>query len=141
MALLEGLVDGTIDALVSAHRPQDTESKNLEFDLAEFGMTSLETAFAVANTYISPEIGLDNVIVKLVNAPRAILQVPVPEIKVGENANLTLFHPSKTWTPREATTASKSKNNPFFGKVLRGQVFGIIHKNQFVRNPEYIVAS
>jgi dihydroorotase len=136
-ALMQGLADGTIDALVSGHRPQDPESKNLEFDLAEFGITSLETTFAVANTYLAPEIGLESLILKLVNAPRTILNIPLPEIKVGAEANLTLFHPEKNWVPTEENTASKSKNNPFYGKTLQGQVYGIIHKNQLTLNPEY----
>lgn len=136
-ALLKGLADGTIDALVSAHRPQDTESKNLEFDLAEFGITSLETAFAVANTYLSPVIGLENVVAKLAYAPRTILQMAIPNIKVGEVANLSVFNPDQVWTPTEFTTASKSNNNPFFGHRLQGQVYGTIHKNQLVVNPDY----
>ncbi|QMU30359.1 dihydroorotase [Adhaeribacter radiodurans] len=136
-ALLQGLADGTIDALVSAHRPQDTESKNLEFDLAEFGITSLETAFAVANTYLSPVIGLEQVITKLAFAPRNILKKEIPAIKVGEVANLTLFNPNQTWIPSESSTASKSKNNPFFDHTLQGQVFGIVNKNQLVLNPDY----
>ncbi len=136
-ALLEGLADGTIDALVSAHHPQDPESKNLEFDLAEFGITGLETAFAVANTYLSPVIGLEQVICKLTQAPRTILQMPMPSLEEGTYANITLFHPDQTWIPTEQTTASKSKNNPFYGQALKGQVFGIIHKNQVILNPDY----
>lgn len=139
-ALHQGLQDGTIDALVSAHRPQDTESKNLEFDMAEFGITSLETAFAVANTYLSPVIGLEQVIAKLVNTPRNILQRAVPTIQEGEVANLTLFHPEQTWIPTEANTASKSFNNPFYGQNLQGQVFGIVHKNQIVFNPNFALS-
>jgi dihydroorotase len=139
-ALQQGLQDGTIDALVSAHRPQDPESKNLEFDMAEFGITSLETAFAVANTYLSPIIGLNQVIAKLVEAPRTILQRPVPQIKIGEVANLTLFHPEQTWVPTAVATASKSYNHPFYGQPLQGQVFGIIHKNQSVFNPNFALS-
>ncbi len=140
-ALLQGLADGTIDVLVSGHRPQDPEAKNLEFDLAEFGVTSLESAFAVANTYLGAEFGLEGIITKLVNAPRAILNIPLPEIKVGAEADLTLFHPEKTWVPRAENTASKSKNNPFYGKALRGQVYGIYHKSQLVLNPEYTLTA
>ncbi|RDC63393.1 dihydroorotase [Adhaeribacter pallidiroseus] len=136
-ALQQGLQDGTIDVLVSGHRPQDPESKNLEFDMAEFGITSLETAFAVANTYLSPVIGLEKVLTKLVEAPRFILNMPVPEIKTGEIANVTLFHPAQNWVPTLATTASKSLNHPFYGQHLQGQVFGIIHKNQCVFNPNF----
>ncbi|MDQ3291131.1 MAG: dihydroorotase [Bacteroidota bacterium] len=136
-ALLQGLADGTIDALVSAHRPQDTESKNLEFDLAEFGITGLETAFAVANTFLSPVIGLEKVIEKMAYTPRSVLRKELPDIRVGEVANLTLFNPNQTWVPSESNTASKSKNNPFWGRPLQGQVYGIVNKSQLVLNPDY----
>jgi dihydroorotase len=136
-ALIKGLQDGTIDVLVSAHKPQDTESKKLEFDMAEFGIINLETAFAVANTYLHQAISLEEIIRKFTVTPRSILNLAIPEIKEGELANLTLFNPSKKWTPQKETTASKSDNSPFFGTELQGQVFGILHKNNLVLNPEY----
>ncbi|GEO07389.1 dihydroorotase [Adhaeribacter aerolatus] len=136
-ALIQGLQDGTIDALVSAHKPQDTESKKLEFDLAEFGIINLETAFAVANTYLYQQMSLEEIIQKFTIAPRQILNLPLPDIKEGEPANLTLFNPAKKWIPQKGTTASKSDNSPFYGTELRGQVYGILHKNNLVPNPEY----
>ena len=131
-AIKQGLLDGTIDALVSAHMPQDTESKKLEFDLADFGIINLETAFAVANTAFSGALSTELLIDKFVTGPRAILGRPVPVIKEGEAANLTLFQPDQTWVPMEAETLSKSKNSPFYGKELKGRVLGIIHKGQVV---------
>ncbi|KAA5547387.1 dihydroorotase [Adhaeribacter rhizoryzae] len=136
-ALIEGLQDGTIDALVSAHKPQDTESKKLEFDLAEFGIINLETAFAVANTCLKEALNLENIIQKFTTAPRQILNLPIPNLNEGEPANLTLFNPTKKWVPQKASTASKSDNSPFFGTELQGQVFGIVHKSNLVLNPEY----
>jgi dihydroorotase len=136
-ALMRGLQDGTIDALVSAHKPQDIESKKLEFDLAEFGIINLETAFAVANTYLDQAISLEEIVQKFTTSPRNILNLDAPEIKEGELANLTLFNPAKKWTPQTGTTASKSDNSPFYGTELQGQVFGILHKNNLVLNPEY----
>ena len=136
-ALIKGLRDGTIDALVSAHKPQDTESKKLEFDLAEFGIINLETAFAVANTYLNQELSLEEIIRKFTTAPREILNLESPEIKEGVPASLTLFNPSRKWTPQPEATASKSDNSPFYSTELQGQVFGILHKNKLVLNPEY----
>lgn len=136
-ALVQGLADGTIDILVSGHKPQDTESKKLEFDLAEFGITNLETAFAVANTYLGKSISLENIISKFTTAPRKVLKLPNPVLQEGEVANLTIFNPSKTWVPQMHLRASKSDNSPFYGQTLTGQVFGIVNKNQFITNPEY----
>jgi dihydroorotase len=136
-AILQGLKDGTIDALVSAHEPHDTESKKLEFDLAEFGIINLETAFAVANSTMSDDVPLETLIHKLTNAPRQILRLPACTIATGEQACLTLFHPKLKWTPTQDTIKSKSKNSPFVGQELNGKVIGIINKGQLVLNHSF----
>ncbi|MBF9255318.1 dihydroorotase [Pontibacter sp. 172403-2] len=136
-AIREGLQDGTIDALVSAHMPQDTESKKLEFDLAEFGIINLETAFAVANTTLGDTLSTAALVEKFAANPRRILGLPAPRLEVGEAANLTLFSPDEVWTPTLAHTKSKSGNSPFFGQALRGKVIGIIHKGQVVLNSSF----
>ncbi|MBC7448378.1 MAG: amidohydrolase family protein, partial [Hymenobacteraceae bacterium] len=124
-ALLDGLADGTIDAVTSAHQPHDPESKELEFDLAEFGATGLETAFAALRTH-APEVNLDTLLATLTTGPRAVLGWPATCLAVGEPARLTLFDPTAEWTPTPANTASKARNSPFFGHLLRGQVVGIL---------------
>lgn len=136
-AIIKGLQDGTINVLVSGHKPQDTESKKLEFDLAEFGIINLETAFAVAHTHLASQLSLEQIISKFTDEPRKILGLPNISIKEGETASLTLFAPGKKWIPQVETTFSKSDNSPFYGATLQGQVLGIIHKNEFVRNPEF----
>ncbi|WP_187264310.1 dihydroorotase [Pontibacter beigongshangensis] len=133
-AIKEGLSDGTIDVLVSAHMPHDTEAKNLEFDLADFGIINLETSFAVANTSLSDVLGTEELVQKLAANPRSILRLPSAGLAVGEQANLTLFNPNQTWTPEVHRTRSKSKNSPFYGHSLKGAVIGIIHKGQVVLN-------
>ncbi|MGV3505586.1 MAG: dihydroorotase [Adhaeribacter sp.] len=136
-ALIQGLQDGTIDALVSGHHPQDTECKNLEFDLADFGIINLETAYAVANSYLAAKLSVEQLVDKLALAPRRILGLIPPRIAEGEVAEFTLFQPEEEWVPQAGSRASKSANSPFYGKALKGKVFGIFHKNQLVRNPEF----
>ncbi|NDK56764.1 dihydroorotase [Pontibacter fetidus] len=133
-AIKQGLVDGTIDTIVSGHQPHDTEAKKLEFDLAEFGIINLETAFAVANTTLTDVVPLETIIEKLTIAPRTILQLPQPQFAIGEVANLTLFDPEQVWTVEEKSKNSKGVNSPFFGKQLTGKVIGIVHKGQLVLN-------
>jgi dihydroorotase len=133
-AVKQGLTDGTIDAIVSGHQPHDTESKKLEFDLADFGIINLETAFAVANTTIVGAVGLETIIEKLTSGPRKILGLPQPTIAEGELANLTIFDPQQQWMPDKKTTLSKGVNSPFFGQQLTGKVVGIVHKGQLVLN-------
>jgi dihydroorotase len=136
-AILQGLADGTIDAIVSAHQPQDTESKKLEFDLAEFGIINLETAFAVANTTMRDVLPIEKLIEKLTHGPRQILRMPTCRIAQGEQACLTLFHPGLTWTPTQESTRSKSRNSPFLGHELTGKVIGLINKGQVVLNHSF----
>lgn len=137
IAILQGLKDGTIDAIVSAHQPQDTESKKLEFDLAEFGIINLETAFAVANTFMASAVPLHKLIEKLTTGPRQILRLPACGIAEGAQACLTLFHPKLKWTPTLAEIRSKSKNSPFIGQELTGKVIGVINKGQVVLNHSF----
>jgi dihydroorotase len=128
-ALIEGLLDDTIDAIVSDHQPQDEESKCLEFDQAEFGIIGLETAFAVANTF-GKDIPLEKLIEKFTTNPRGILKVRQPKIAVGEMANLTLFSPEESWEYKFKDIRSKSKNSPFIGKTLKGRVLGVFNKGK-----------
>jgi dihydroorotase len=122
LALLEGLTDGTIDHVCSAHLPCDTESKNLEFDLADFGIIGLETAFGAIRKATAHCLALPDLIEKLTTNPRKLLNLPQPRIAVGEKANLTLFNPDKEWIFEATAIESKSKNTPFVGQTLLGKV-------------------
>ncbi|WP_266364564.1 dihydroorotase [Tellurirhabdus rosea] len=123
-ALREGLADGTIDALVSDHNPQEEESKNLEFDQAEFGIIGLETAFSVARSHT--EMPLDGLIDKLTRQPRRILRLPSLTIAENQPATLTLFDPDREWT--FAKSVSKAKNTPFLGQKLTGKALWIVNR-------------
>ncbi|MFN4257597.1 MAG: dihydroorotase, partial [Saprospiraceae bacterium] len=125
MALLEGLADGTIDLICTNHTPWHEEAKNLEFPYAEFGMTSLETAFSLYATYLRKHLSIAQWVEKVSAAPRRILGLPIPHIAVGEKAELTAFDPDMTWTPEAQNFRSKSKNTPLFGQKLSGVVFDI----------------
>lgn len=126
-ALWEGLADGTIDAVVSDHNPQDEESKNLEFDLAEFGIVGLETAFAVVNTY-NTQLSIEQIVDRFTHRPRMVLRLPEHTISEGHLANLTLFNPDLEWV--FSNTRSKSKNSPFFGNRLKGRALYVINRNK-----------
>lgn len=132
-AIWEGLEDGTIDVIVSDHNPQDEESKNLEFDLAEFGAIGLETAFAVMNTYnkswkIKHLLTLEQLIEKFAYSPRQLLNLEIPQIKVGEPANLTLFDTEIDWTFEASHIQSKSKNSPFIGQAFKGKAVAVFNQ-------------
>lgn len=128
-ALWQGLADGSIDAICTAHQAQDTESKALEFDLAEFGVTGLETAFAALNTYRNNRLSLSEIIDKISGQPRKVLGLDLPEIKEGAVANLTLFDPQKVWQYTPKMIQSGGQNSPFLNQSLKGKALGIFHQN------------
>ncbi|HEV7378194.1 MAG TPA: dihydroorotase [Dyadobacter sp.] len=126
-AIREGLADGTIDGIVSDHCPHDEESKNLEFDHADFGITGLETAFSLAVMHSG--LSIEDVIDKLTTQPRRILRLPSAGIAEGNAANLTFFETEKEWNFDRSY--SKSKNTPFLGNTLRGKVRGVANNGKF----------
>ena len=126
-ALREGFKNGSIDFIASHHQPQDWDNKTCEFEYAKNGMTGLESEFGVIGI-----CGLDHeafIEMQTVNI-RKLFRLSPAEIKVGSKANLTLFDPRKEYVFTEAHIFSKSKNNPFIGKKLKGLTFGIINRDR-----------
>ena len=128
-ALIKGLKDGTIDVLCSGHLPHDDESKNLEFDLADFGMSNLQT-FASQLTSLSASVPLNDLIEKVTTGPRTLLGIESPLIAVNEKANLTLFDPHHEWTLDAKSNFSKSKNSPWFGKKVKGKAVAVFNNSR-----------
>jgi dihydroorotase len=133
-ALLEGVLDGTIDFICSNHTPWDEEAKNLEFPYAEFGMAGLETCFALCRTFLGQHLPLDILLEKIALAPRRVFGVPQPAVKPGARAELTIFDPDAEWTFRENDIRSKSHNTPLAGHTFRGKVLGIVNNGQAVQH-------
>lgn len=131
VALWKGLQDGTLDAIVSDHRPYDKEEKDLEFDHAGFGNIALQTVFASLSS--APEFDLELVIEKLTNGPRFVYGSDSGELKTGSLADLTAFIPDEKWIFDRATNCSKCDNTPFLGEELTGRPVAIFNKGQFVR--------
>ena len=131
-ALINGLKDGTIDAICSDHTPEDIEEKQCEFDHAAFGVINLQTSFAAANTALNGKMDLTDYIEKITTTPRTILGLKSTTIQEGEQANLTLFNPTEKWSLVKSDIISKSKNSPFIGKELTGKVIGIINNNTMI---------
>lgn len=117
-ALLNAVADGTIDCITSGHKPEDVESKVVEFDLAAFGITGLETCYSLANM---PGVLTQEQLVRALSVnPRRISGLSVPVIKEGEKAELTAFDPKASWI--YSKTKSLSKNTPLLGKNVNGGV-------------------
>jgi len=125
-ALVEGLLDGTIDFICSNHTPWHQEAKNLEFPYAEFGMIGLETSFALCRTFLNKELNVNDLVEKMSLAPRRILGLSIPKISQGEPAEMTVFDPDAEWVFEEKNIRSKSRNTPFIGQKFKGKVLGVI---------------
>jgi dihydroorotase len=128
-ALVKGLIDDTIDAIVSAHSPHDEESKKLEFDKADFGISGLQTLLPSLLS-LRDEIEPKQWIGKLTSAPRQILKLDASQIEEKQIANLTLFNPKSKWILNDSTNHSKSRNSPYFNKELKGKVTAVFNNNQ-----------
>jgi len=130
-ALIAGLKDGTIDAIVSQHTPHEVEFKDVEFEVAEYGIIGLQTAFA-----LSLKAGLDiNLIIqKLSINPREILNVDIPAVAEGQLANFVLYDLDAEWGYTRKNNKSKSYNSPFIGQNLKGKVLLTCNNNQIIKN-------
>jgi dihydroorotase len=133
-ALWEGVADGTIDVIVSDHNPQDEESKNLELDMAEFGVVGLETFFPAlwtANQKRANPLPLPTLLEKFTTNPRKILGLPLPEIAVGKEACCTFFDMETETTLLPTHLISTCKNSPFLGETLVGKATGTFRAGKF----------
>jgi len=129
-ALIKGLQEGVIDAIVSSHGPQDEENKKLEFDLAGFGISGLQTmlpSLLKLGKELEPDIWID----KVTSNPRRILKLNSAVIEEKQTANLTLFDPKTKWILDDKTNQSKSRNSPFFKQELTGKVRAIFNGPNF----------
>jgi len=129
LALWEGLKDGTIDCIVSDHRPNDSEETDVEFDHANFGNMTIQTVFAELSAV--PEFDLKTVVRALTTKSRTILSVEETSIELGNKADLTVFDPAKKWTFSQDEVLIATRNSPVFGKELQGFVCGVINNGKF----------
>ncbi|NLU09752.1 MAG: dihydroorotase [Tepidanaerobacter acetatoxydans] len=122
-ALLEGLKDGTIDAIATDHAPHHMDEKDLEFDKAAFGMVGLETALGVILTHIVKEgiLSLNAAIEKMTSGPAKVLGLDMGTLKIGAPADITVIDPNRVWTVDKNKFFSKGRNTPFDGWRLTGK--------------------
>ncbi len=129
-ALIKGLKDGTIDAIVSQHTPHEIEFKDVEFEVAEYGMVGLQTAFSLA---LKAGLPAELIVEKLAINPREILGVELPVIAEDENANLVIFDTDAEWEYTAANNKSKSANSPYIGQGLKGKVLLTYNNKQIFK--------
>ena len=122
-AIRQGVIDGTVDAIVTDHAPHAAWEKSREFELAPFGMTGLETSLALVLTNMvrTGKMGYDRLVEAMSIAPRRILGLDPVSIRPGSVADITVFDPELTWTVGEDGFESKAVNSGFIGVELTGR--------------------
>jgi len=134
IALWEALDNDIITAIVSNHVPWDRDHKDIEFPYAKRGVSMLQYAYACLNTFGLKPLLPHKVFKWFAQGPRKIAGIPLPEVKVGQFADFTIFDPIIKWTPSEENQTSKSDNHPFLKKELSGRVLGVVRGSQAIWN-------
>lgn len=126
-ALIEGILDNTIDCITSDHNPIDIENKKMEFDMAKYGTIGLESAFGALLTVLP----VDKVIEKLTSG-KTIFNISSSEIEEKNKAKITLFTVDTEWEFTKESILSKSKNSAFLGTKMKGKAIGIYNNNSLI---------
>ena len=124
VAILQGLLDGTIDTIVTDHAPHSVEEKAQDLLHAPSGMIGLETILGLSLTalYHSGKMDLSNLVRLLSTRPAEIFGLPYGTLRVGVPGDVTIFDPDETWIVEPECFHSKARNTPFGGMELRGRV-------------------
>jgi dihydroorotase len=142
-ACVEGLAEGTIDAIATDHAPHAVQEKLCEFDIAAFGMVGLETALPLA---LSTGLPLERIVQALTVGPVRALGLDrhvegIGTLAAGSPADLVLFDSTREWTVESEALASKGKNTPVLGRRLRGQVVATLCRGDVVHTWEGMMAT
>ena len=132
-AVLEAVLDGTIDCIVTDHAPHSQEEK-ADFEKAPNGVVGLETSFGACMTKLYHEQGCSLSFIKKImsDKPREILGLKKPSLKVGSVADITLADINMQWTVDKEELHSKSKNTVFKGETFKGKVLYTISKGKII---------
>jgi dihydroorotase len=132
-ALIEGLADGSIDAIATDHAPHHPASKDVEFDRAPFGITGFETALSLGLSELvhTGKLTLMRLVELFTSGPARVLGCE-RTLVAGQPADVTIFSTDHPWTFRAAESPSKSRNTPFDGRTFRGAPMATIVSGRVV---------
>jgi dihydroorotase len=126
-AIIEGLADGTLDVIATDHAPHAASEKEVEFDLAPFGISGLETALALSLKLVDlGRLSITELIVKLTVNPARALGLAIPSLAPGAPADITIIDTESAWTVEPDKLVSKGKNTAFAGMKLKGRAVEVI---------------
>jgi dihydroorotase len=133
-ALVEGLKDGTLDAIATDHAPHAFEEKDMEFKQAPPGFAGLETALGVILTdlYHTGKFTLFEIVEKMSTAPASILGIEAGSLKVGAPADIAIIDANLEWVVNSREFYTKGKHTPFDKKILKGKAVATLVSGKFV---------
>ncbi|PIU57625.1 MAG: dihydroorotase [Chloroflexi bacterium CG07_land_8_20_14_0_80_51_10] len=140
-ALIDGLREGVLDAIATDHAPHTKADKAQSFDRAAFGISGFETALGSLMSLVHRDkIGLPALISKLTREPAQIIRSSelLGSLKVGLLADITIFDPNAEWTVEPGDFASKGKNTPLAGTLLKGKVMATIVTGKIAYRDEIV---
>lgn len=132
-ALHDAVARGVVDCISAHHHPQDWDGKTIEFEYAKAGIACIETTFSTIN-HLFPNLNDPSIVNLLSNNARQIFKLGGSSIQEGQQIDLTLFNRETAITTLKESSKSKSANNPFWGKALKGRVIGTYAKGQLHLN-------
>ena len=132
-ALIEAILDGTVDCIATHHLPHEKDSKVVEFEYAKHGMIGLQTTFSLINTVIN-NLDLSRLVELMSINAREIFSLPPVVVDKNSTATLSLFLTDSEYIFDKGLNKSKSFNSPLFGVKLKGQPLGIINKDKLFLN-------
>ena len=133
ISLIEAVNDGSLDVIVSDHKPQDEESKRLTFSQAATGAAGVETLLPLAlELFHNNSIKLEKLLSTMTSNPAKILKIDKGSLDIGNDADLCVLDIDKKWIVKQKNLKSKSKNTPIENRELKGQVFQTYIKGQML---------
>lgn len=138
-AVIEGVLDGTLQVIATDHAPHSEDEKDCEFDQAPFGIIGMETALATCLEVFhhSKRCDLPFLIRRLTQLPAEVVKLPKGTLSLGADADVVIFDTDEAWTVDAKTFQSKSVNCPWHGKTLRGKVKQTIVSGKVVWDDQY----
>ena len=140
-ATVEGLKDGTIDAIVTDHSPHAFEEKDREYRFAPSGFPGLETALGVILTslYHTGKFSLSEIVAKMSSNPAQIFNLNCGSLAVGKIADIVIFNPDLEWTVDADKFYTRGSHSPFVGKRLKGKAVATIVNGKIVMQDGKII--
>ncbi|OGF13297.1 MAG: hypothetical protein A2W00_00480 [Candidatus Eisenbacteria bacterium RBG_16_71_46] len=138
LAVIEAIVDGTIDCFATDHAPHLYEEKRQPFDQAPFGIVGLETALALTLTFLvrPGHLTLEGALERWTDAPRRVFGLPPVRLAAGDPADLVLIDPDAEWTVDPERFHSRGRNTPFAGWPLHGRAMATVCDGEFTHLDE-----